>query len=238
MITKTTPSTWKILANDTRLKIVRLLKEKPYTTSELCPFFDLSRFGVMQHLKVLEAAGLIEVERRGRFRLNHLNEQKLKELYAGMPSSTTQIPSSMPPVLRIERAHITETIVYDVKPSVLFTALTEDIGEWWHGMETPVVLEPWLGGRFMEMFDDAQNGVLFATVDRFIRNEQLGLFGTMGDDTTISLLRLQLTAVADEKTRLTLEHRFIGEVESTIYGAFQQSWNELLHERLKDYLHA
>jgi DNA-binding transcriptional ArsR family regulator len=237
MTIKTTTA-WKILANSTRLKMVELLKEKPYTTNELCAFFDLSRFGVMQHLKVLEAAGLIEVERRGRFRLNHLNEQKLKELYAEMPSSKAQAPSLMPPPLRIERAHISETIVYGVKPSALFAALTEDIGSWWHGMETPVVLEPWLGGRFMEMFDDAQNGVLFATVDRFIRNEQLGLYGTMGDDTSISLLRFQLTAVADNQTMLKLEHRFIGEVESTIYEAFQQSWNELLHERLKDYLPA
>lgn len=238
MITKMSTSAWKVLANDTRLKLIGLLQEKAYTTSELCTFFDLSRFGVMQHLKVLEAAGLIQVERRGRYRLNHLNKERLAALYAEMSpggqSLTAAVPD--PPLLRIERAHITETAVYNTTPSILFTALTDRIGAWWHDADTPVILEPWLGGRFMEMFDEAQNGVLFATVDRFVRNEQLGLFGTMGDDTTISLLRLRITAVSNTQTMLTLHHRFIGEVEITIYEAFKQSWNELLQVRLKDFL--
>ena len=51
------------------------------TTSELCAFFDFSRFAVMKHLKVLEEAGLIVIERRGRERINHLNPVPIQAIY-------------------------------------------------------------------------------------------------------------------------------------------------------------
>lgn len=51
------------------------------TTSELSSHFAFSRFAVMKHLKSLEKADLIIVERRGRERLNHLNPVPLQEIY-------------------------------------------------------------------------------------------------------------------------------------------------------------
>jgi DNA-binding transcriptional ArsR family regulator len=44
------------------------------TTTELCDVLPhLSRFAVMQHLGVLEKAGVVIVHRKGRERLNELN---------------------------------------------------------------------------------------------------------------------------------------------------------------------
>ncbi|MEM7503755.1 MAG: helix-turn-helix domain-containing protein, partial [Pseudomonadota bacterium] len=61
--------------------ILDLLRERSATTSELCAHFNTTRFAVMKHLKVLERAGLIVVERRGRARINHLNPVPLQQIY-------------------------------------------------------------------------------------------------------------------------------------------------------------
>lgn len=51
------------------------------TTGELCEHFDFTRFAVMKHLKALQVAGLVLVERRGRERINHLNPVPLQAMY-------------------------------------------------------------------------------------------------------------------------------------------------------------
>ena len=58
-----------------------LLRDGPKTTGELCDEFSLSRFGVMKHLKVLEAAKLITFEMEGRTRTNYLNATPIREIY-------------------------------------------------------------------------------------------------------------------------------------------------------------
>lgn len=48
--------------------------DRPRTTGELCDAFpEIGRTGVMKHLDVLESAGLIQVRREGRTRLNATN---------------------------------------------------------------------------------------------------------------------------------------------------------------------
>ncbi|AGH50590.1 ArsR family transcriptional regulator [Sphingomonas sp. MM-1] len=65
---------FKALGHRTRRRMLDALKEGPLTTGALCARFpDLDRCTVMQHLDVLEAAGLIVAERRGRERWNHLD---------------------------------------------------------------------------------------------------------------------------------------------------------------------
>ena len=65
---------FKALSHRARRRILDLLKAGPRTTGDLCeqlPEFD--RCTVMQHLGVLEEAGLVVAERRGRERWNHLD---------------------------------------------------------------------------------------------------------------------------------------------------------------------
>lgn len=65
---------FKALGHRARRQILDNLKGEPKTTGMLCAALpDLDRCTVMQHLGVLEAAGLIIVERRGRERWNHLD---------------------------------------------------------------------------------------------------------------------------------------------------------------------
>lgn len=65
---------FKALGHRARRRILDALKSGPRTTGALCELVtELDRCTVMQHLKVLEDAGLVVVERRGRERWNHLD---------------------------------------------------------------------------------------------------------------------------------------------------------------------
>ena len=87
MSTKTTTANddaddlvFKALADRTRRHLMDLLRARAHTTNELCEHFDTSRFAVMKHLKVLVAANLVLIERRGRERFNLLNPVPLQRL--------------------------------------------------------------------------------------------------------------------------------------------------------------
>lgn len=72
---------FKALSSSTRRALLDALKDKPRTTGDLCGMMPaLDRCTVMQHLKVLEAADLVIVRRRGRERWNHLNPLPIKHI--------------------------------------------------------------------------------------------------------------------------------------------------------------
>jgi DNA-binding transcriptional ArsR family regulator len=59
-----------------------LLIQQRRSTGELAEkFSDLSRYAVMQHLGVLEEAGLVLVRREGRQRFNYLNPVPIERVY-------------------------------------------------------------------------------------------------------------------------------------------------------------
>lgn len=58
------------------------LTNGPKTTSDLCKLFaDLDRCTVMQHIGVLEKAGLIIAKKEGRFRWNYLDVVPIRQIY-------------------------------------------------------------------------------------------------------------------------------------------------------------
>jgi DNA-binding transcriptional ArsR family regulator len=65
---------FKALSHRVRRRILDFLKIEPRTTGMLCDLIpEIDRCTVMQHLGVLEAAGLVVAEKRGRERWNHLD---------------------------------------------------------------------------------------------------------------------------------------------------------------------
>lgn len=73
---------FRALSAGTRREILDVLKDHPQTTGALCERFPaLDRCTVMQHLKVLEDADLVIVERKGRERWNHLNPLPIKHIH-------------------------------------------------------------------------------------------------------------------------------------------------------------
>jgi DNA-binding transcriptional ArsR family regulator len=73
---------FKAMADDRRREILDLLRDGPRTTGDLCGHFKrVDRCTVMQHLGVLETAGLVIAKREGRVRWNYLNVVPLQEIY-------------------------------------------------------------------------------------------------------------------------------------------------------------
>jgi DNA-binding transcriptional ArsR family regulator len=73
---------FKALANPARRRMLDALKDEPRTTGMLCEAFpEMDRCTVMQHLKVLDQAGLVIVRREGRERWNQLNSLPIKQIH-------------------------------------------------------------------------------------------------------------------------------------------------------------
>ena len=73
---------FKALADSRRRKMLDLLKDKPRTTSQICSEFKaLDRCTVMQHLSVLEKAGLLIVKKAGKYRWNYLDVVPIREIH-------------------------------------------------------------------------------------------------------------------------------------------------------------
>ena len=65
---------FKALADPTRRSLLdELFRRDGQTLSELEERFEMTRFGVMKHLRQLEEAGLVVTRRRGREKLHFLN---------------------------------------------------------------------------------------------------------------------------------------------------------------------
>ena len=79
---ETDDKVFKALSSSTRRDLMDALRDNPQTTGELCArFAELDRCTVMQHLNVLEAAGLVVSKRAGRQRWNYLNAIPIKRIH-------------------------------------------------------------------------------------------------------------------------------------------------------------
>jgi DNA-binding transcriptional ArsR family regulator/uncharacterized protein YndB with AHSA1/START domain len=73
---------FKALADPTRRAILdRLFERDGQSVGEIERAFEMSRFGVMKHLRVLEGAGLVTTHKVGRSKLHYLNAVPIRELH-------------------------------------------------------------------------------------------------------------------------------------------------------------
>ena len=73
---------FKALADPTRrLLLDELFVDDGQTLSALEQRLPMTRFGVAKHLKVLEEAGLVTTQRRGREKLHFLNPVPIREVH-------------------------------------------------------------------------------------------------------------------------------------------------------------
>ncbi|MCB1184351.1 winged helix-turn-helix transcriptional regulator [bacterium] len=71
--------TFQALAHPTRRAVLARLGQRPATVSELAEPFDLALPSFLQHLRLLESAGLVTTRKRGRVRIVQLRPQALQE---------------------------------------------------------------------------------------------------------------------------------------------------------------
>jgi DNA-binding transcriptional ArsR family regulator len=73
---------FKALADPTRRGLLdELFREDGQSLTSLETGLDMTRFGVMKHLRVLEDAGLVTTRKRGREKLHFLNPVPIRLIY-------------------------------------------------------------------------------------------------------------------------------------------------------------
>jgi DNA-binding transcriptional ArsR family regulator len=73
---------FKALADPTRRYLLdRLFAHDGRTLTELESELEMTRFGVMKHLRVLEGAGLVVTQRSGREKLHYLNPVPIRLIH-------------------------------------------------------------------------------------------------------------------------------------------------------------
>ena len=75
-----TATTFELVAEPTRRRILDLLRERARPVGELVKLLDLSQPGVSKHLRLLREAGLVQVRRDGQRRWYELEPKPLAEL--------------------------------------------------------------------------------------------------------------------------------------------------------------
>ena len=249
---------WNALAEAKRRQILELLEERSRTTSELCEFFDVSRFAVMKHLNVLEEAGLIMVRREGRKRWNILNDRPIDLLRARAADNNNKakkpskifslFPVAAQTLSSLEptgATSIDQDTLLKAAPEDVFAALTEHVDAWWRWRSPDslgVYLEPTVSGRFYQAFSETGDGELLdgellAWVTYIKRYEEIRLSGPMGlaEAEAMSFIRLQLEPCADG-TWLRLHHRLIGRIDEQIVERFRRRWHDLFSYCLKAFV--
>jgi DNA-binding transcriptional ArsR family regulator len=73
---------FKALADPTRrLLLDRLFERDGRSLTELESNLEMTRFGVMKHLRILEEAGLVVSRKTGRTKLHFLNPVPIRQIY-------------------------------------------------------------------------------------------------------------------------------------------------------------
>jgi DNA-binding transcriptional ArsR family regulator len=87
---------FKALADPTRrLLLDRLFERDGRTLTDLESDMEMTRFGVMKHLRVLEEAGLVVTRRSGREKLHFLNPVPIRLIHDRWIDKYTEGPASL-----------------------------------------------------------------------------------------------------------------------------------------------
>lgn len=242
---------WRALADPTRRAILDHLRDGPKTTGDLAARFEQSRYGVMKHLSVLEAARLLTVRRKGRHRFNHLNAIPLRRIYERwmgpyqeFASSSllrlaehVETPQESPP-MPIKSFHIEQELVYEASRDKVWQALTAEIGSWWshHLVEdSTITLEACMGGLFAEHWGEGE-GAVYGEVRELRTGEKLRLCGNLGMSGAGTNDYVFVLSDDGDRTRLTLSHHSVGYADADIESNYTAGWKHLLDDDLRTWL--
>lgn len=246
---------WRALADPTRRRLLDLLRDAPRTTTDLCQPFGLSRFAIMKHLGVLEAAGLVLVRRAGRERWNYLNAVPIRQVYerwvsqyAGRWAASLLSLKRSVEGLEEERNLANDANSYRVvevmleltlasPPERVYDAFTQEIDQWWSFRGAPgskMRLELSAGGRFYEEHPAQGYCFLWGTVLESRRPARLRVVDPYGSirPGLAGEFRAEF-APAGAGTSVTLTQYFVGDVDGQALDCTQAGWRTLLDKQLR-----
>jgi len=70
----------RALGDQTRLRALKLIAERPRSTQELAPLVGISQAGLSKHLRILAGAGVLETRREGYYVLYSLAPDRIDAL--------------------------------------------------------------------------------------------------------------------------------------------------------------
>jgi DNA-binding transcriptional ArsR family regulator len=79
-------STFAALGEPSRLQIVELLRERPFSVGDIAETLDIRQPQVSKHLRVLREAGLVTAETVERRRVHHLRAESFVQIGAWVDS--------------------------------------------------------------------------------------------------------------------------------------------------------
>lgn len=133
-------------------------------------------------------------------------------------------------------------VVLPGTPEEIFDAVTGDISGWWdHSMsENPkeFYIEPFPGGGFYEIFDEAGNGVLHATVIYADRGKLLRFDGPLG----LSGMAIQFVTTykfesqGTDSTLFKVSVHAAGEMSANIPAIVEGVWEHFIFDQLEPYI--
>lgn len=136
---------------------------------------------------------------------------------------------------------ITHVVTLPGSPERAWDAATGDLAPWWDHTFKPnpkrLVLEPWAGGGFHEIWNDAGEGVKHATVTWAERGRRLRFEGPLGlAGEGVLLVTTWDFAAKGDSTTLTCTAKLAGAVPAGFEKAVDQVWAHFLSGRLKPYV--
>ena len=127
-------------------------------------------------------------------------------------------------------------------PEEIYDAATGDISGWWDhslsGGPARLILEPWPGGRFLEVFEEgSRDGVVHATVTIARRGELLRFEGPLGlTGHAIRGVHTYRFEPAGDSTRMTVSVHMSGELANEWPEVVERAWRHFLFERFAPYV--
>jgi uncharacterized protein YndB with AHSA1/START domain len=124
-------------------------------------------------------------------------------------------------------------ITIDAAPKVVWRSLVEDIGAWWpHSFsdEPRISLEPWVGGRFMEEWDDGS--ALYAFVTHIVEGKRLTTTGPMGLQGARQYVKTFTVEADEDRTIVRTVASMLGDISPELREGYTTGGRELL-EALK-----
>ena len=220
---------FRALADPTRRSLLdELFKEDGQTLGMLEERFSMTRFGVMKHLKVLEEAGLVVTDRRGREKLHFLNPVPIRLVHdrwvskyaepwvAGLSDIKQRLERPMEKVFEI---YIRTT------PERLWEAITDSEIRSKYNFGAGVTSD-WAVGSRLEMrsekadLDLGEGEVLEIDPPRRLVHSMVALWGDDVKSEGASRVTWEIEPVADS-CRLTVTHDQLREgANDQLYGGW------------------
>lgn len=247
---------WRALASPHRRKLLDLLKDGPLTTGQLSKELpDLTRFAVMQHLGVLEEAGLVLFRKEGRSRFNYLNPAPVRQTLERWLTPRSSIAAET--ALHLKRyAENTKEVAPKVDPNTyrlvkiemeliiaaprekVFAALTHELDNWWphrYKPDSKVSVDLTVGGKIEEVFADG-GGALYGIFTYLDAPHKIAASGPSSMHKGLASFTVDTLETSGDGTLFKRETQMWGTVPEEVEAMFRDGTRQMMETALVAYV--